>query len=362
MHANLALKHISLVNFKSYREAEFDFSCGLNFILGNNGNGKTNLLDAIHVLALTKSAFVQDLQAVRFGTDYFALRGVFLDNELEKNCFISYQKGKSKNLRVNDAEYDKISDHIGKIPLILIKPDDAEIIAGGSEERRKFFDNLICQSDPIYLANLLLCNHLLKERNALLKNASANKIFPDNALLETYNSRLLPLFKTLFLTRKKVAGEFSETFIRIYAEISSEKELPDLIYRSQLEIPDFDTRFEKNFSRDYMLERTELGTHKDDYLFLINEQALKKAGSQGQIKTFLLALKLAAYFFIREKTSKKPILLLDDIADKLDPLRMSALAGIVMSSEFGQVFITDAHTKRVFDYFQEEGVSKVILE
>jgi DNA replication and repair protein RecF len=361
MFAEIYLKNISLTNFKSYNNAYFDFSAGLNFITGNNGLGKTNLLDAIYVSAMTKSAFVPDARLIRFEEDFFSIKAMYALDFKENVCLTACKKNKPKIVRWNDCEYESMSEHIGKIPLILIKPDDSEIINGGSEERRKFFDNLISQADSAYLKNLLRCNFLLKERNALLKNAAENKKMPDFDLVKTYDAQILPLFEKIYAARKKVSEQFLPVFIQIYAHIGKSREIPEIFYQSPLSSEDFIFQYEKNFSRDMLLERTELGTHKDDFIFNINEFLLKKTGSQGQIKTFLLSLKLAAYLFLRNHLRKSPLLLLDDIADKLDNDRLTALSELISGEDFGQIFITDAHQSRMYAYFPDIEARKIVL-
>jgi DNA replication and repair protein RecF len=323
--------------------------------------GKTNLLDAIYVSAMTKSAFVPDARLIHFDEEFFSVKAVFALDFKENLCLTACKKNKPKIVRWNDCEYESMSEHIGKIPLILIKPDDSEIINGGSEERRKFFDNLISQADAAYLKNLLRCNFLLKERNALLKNAAENKKMPDFDLIKTYDAQILPLFEKIYAARKNVCEQFSPVFTKLYARICYVNENPEILYQSPLASEDFVFQYEKNFSRDMLLERTELGTHKDDFIFNINEYLIKKTGSQGQIKTFLLSLKLAAYLFLRNHLQKSPLLLLDDIADKLDNERLTALSELIVGDDFGQIFITDAHRSRMYAYFPATESNKIVL-
>jgi DNA replication and repair protein RecF len=348
---SIEIHKIELTNFKSYTEEVFSFDAGINCILGDNGKGKTNLLDAIFTLCMTKSAFSQDALLVHHQKDYFTLNAIFKQNEIQNSVWLAYQKGKNKVLKWNDQPIEKMSEHIGKLPCVLIKPDDIFLINEGSEERRKFFDGMICQSDSIYLHRLSRCNHFLKERNALLKKAAESKTLLDFDLLKVYDEQLMPLFAQIYESRQKMLELFIPFFEQYYAQLSGSKEKTSLIYKSQLENKNFAEDFEANIRKDMFLERTEMGVHKDDYVFKLNNFPIKKYGSQGQMKSFLLALKLAAYQLLAQKNQTLPILMLDDIFDKLDPKRLAELANIITQDNFGQVLLTDAHVERARAFF-----------
>ncbi len=340
------LKNIQLTQFKNFSKVQTAFSSEINCFLGVNGSGKTNLLDAIHYLCLTKSAFnAIDSQNIQHHQDFFAITGEFQLGEKTQEIKCLLEAGKKKQLLHNGKAYEKMSEHIGLLPVVLIAPDDNELIKGGSEERRKFFDSLLSQLDKKYLEKLIRYQHYLKQRNALIKRfAESNRI--DKVLLEPYDRELINLSLNIAKKRTSFIKHFIPLLLQHYAEISRQKEEVYVTYESDGTGEDFEQLFKDSLRKDLMLKRTNVGIHKDDYNFEINGYPIKKFGSQGQQKSFLIALKLAQFHVFKDIKKTKPILLLDDIFDKLDDLRIKKMIDLVANKEFGQLFITDARPER----------------
>lgn len=345
------IKQLSALNFKNYTEFTINFSEGVNAFSGDNGAGKTNLLDALHYLALCKSFFNPvDSQQIKNGTDFFMLQGVFQKNEDEDVISCSLKKNQKKQFKRNKKEYTRLADHIGLYPLVMISPNDSIIITDGSEERRRFMDNVISQTDSSYLDLLIAYNRILQNRNGLLKQARHGYMDPD--LLSIYNDQLAVPGNKIYACRKAFMQLFNELFNTHYAFITDGAEPVTLSYESQLNNYDFNSLLNESADRDRQLERTTTGIHKDDLIFTVNGMPLKKFGSQGQQKSFLIALKLAQYSYLIEKKGYKPLLLLDDIFDKLDDKRIKRLMEMVSKEEFGQIFITHTNAEKVRDVFK----------
>ena len=346
------LENISLSCFKNYPELEVEFAKEINCFVGANGSGKTNLLDAIHYLSLTKSAFNNvDSQNIQHNENYFSIRGSFSTNAKKYQVQCSLQHRQKKVVKLNQKPYEKISEHIGKFPLVLISPYDTDIIRGGGEARRKFFDVIISQIDMTYLGNLMRYNHGLKQRNSLLKQFAESGSL-DMDLITPYDQIILDLGHKIHLERSRFIQKFVPIFELHYENLSEQKEHTSVNYASEVILADFDTRFKNNLQKDIALHRTGLGIHKDDYIFKIEDYPLKKFGSQGQQKSFVIALKLAQYDIIKDQKGFKPLLLLDDIFDKLDDFRIKKLMQMLGEDKFGQIFVTDARperTKAIFD-------------
>lgn len=356
------LEKLSLLNFKNYQEAELKFSPSVNAFTGDNGAGKTNLLDAIYYLSLCKSYFNPiDSQQIKNGTDFFMVQGIFEKDSKEETVSCSLKRNQKKQFKRNKKEYPRLADHIGLFPLVMISPYDISIIIEGSEERRKFIDNAISQTDNQYLDELILYNKNLSNRNSLLKQMAASGRF-DQHLLEVYDEQLVLTGNRIFEKRKAFMDDFIPIFNRHYQYISGEAEQVELQYDSPLLRDDFADLLKKSEGRDRALERTTVGIHKDDLIFSIHQQPLKKFGSQGQQKSFLIALKLAQYSFLLLKKGYKPLLLLDDIFDKLDDKRTRKLMQMVSEDDFGQIFITDASKGRMENIFGEIGVELNLYE
>src|SRR6478609_59180 len=292
------LEKISLLNFKNYKSLELSFSPNLNLITGSNGSGKTNLLDAIYCLSLTKSAFMStDLSLVNQGESFFSVMGEFILKKQPSRVQIDLVQGK-KTVKLDKKAYEKVSEHIGKYPVVLIAPNDTDLIREGSEERRRFFDTILSQLDSLYLSELVKYNHLLKQRNAMLKQHGEGRGL-DRTLLESYDNGLLRSGKFIYQTRKAFIERFFPVFLSHYHSLSEEKETPGLTYVSQWQQEDFPAAFHKNLERDLYLQRTGLGIHKDDFVFTLNEQPVRQFGSQGQQKSYVISLKLAQYDVIK---------------------------------------------------------------
>lgn len=356
------LKKLALINFKNYEEASAEFSAGVNAFTGDNGGGKTNLLDAIHYLSLCKSYFNPiDSQQIRNGTDFFMVQGVFDKDTAEEIVSCSLKRNQKKQFRRNKKEYQRLADHIGLFPLVMISPYDVSIIIEGSEERRRFIDNVISQTDNHYLDELIIYNRNLVNRNALLKNIAESGRY-DPELLEILDSQLVASGNRIFEKRRNFMEIFIPIFHRHYKYLSEDAEETGLVYDSPLLNEDFAVLLKQSIERDRILERTTSGVHKDDLIFTLNGMPMKKFGSQGQQKSFLIALKLAQYSFLQDRKGFKPLLLLDDIFDKLDDKRVRKLMQMVSHDDFGQIFLTDTSRERVNEIFASIGVDVSIFD
>jgi len=343
------LKKLSLTNFKNYDQAELEFSPKINCIVGNNGVGKTNILDAIHYLSLTKSFFNNiDSISIRHGEEYFIIDGTFVKEGEEDQIYCAFQKQKPKILKKNGKEYQKLSDHVGKYPVVMISPADNALISEGSEERRKFLNKIISQYNAEYLDSVLKYGKALQQRNRLLKDFRSTGHFEDDAL-SIWDSQLVKYGIYVFSERDMLVRDLIPVFQERYSMISSEKERVKITYRSHLSEGDFSEALANSVTRDRFLEYTTMGIHKDDLLFDMNEHSVKSLGSQGQQKSFLVALKLAKFDYIKNKSGYSPILLLDDIFDKFDAERVEQIIRLVGMQKFGQIFITDTHQSRLHE-------------
>ncbi len=351
----MQLKKIQLANFKNYEALSLSFSAGINGIIGENGSGKTNLLDAIHYLCLTKSAFNSvDSQNIRHEQNFFMIQGNFEKEEKESEVHCSLQEGKSKTIKVEKKAYTKIGEHIGQFPCVLMTPYDTDLIREGSETRRKFFDVTLCQIEQSYLNNLHRYNKLIEQRNSLLKQFAERNFF-DKTLIETYNTQILPLAKSIFEKRSEFISQFVPILEKYYFFICGEREKISLVYTSDLQTANFESFFINQLPKDLLLQRTTKGIHKDDYVFEISGYPINKFGSQGQQKSYVIALKLAQFELLSLLKNLKPLLLLDDIFDKLDDSRIKKLMELMHSNTFGQVFLTDARPERTQGLFKEIG-------
>jgi len=343
------LQKITLVNFKNFESQSFDFEDKINCFVGDNGVGKTNVLDAIYYLSFAKSYFNSvATQNIRHNEDFFMIEGSYEINDRIESIVCSLKKGNKKIVKRNGKIYEKFSEHIGYLPLVIISPADRDLIIEGSETRRKFIDNVISQSDATYLQTIIKYNKVLVQRNSLLKYFAANRIF-DSLNLNIYNEQLQTYGTVIFEKREQFLKDFIPIFKKRYKVISKSKEKVELVYKSQLHNYNFIELFEQTLERDRILQFTSAGIHKDDLLFEIEGYPVKKFGSQGQQKSYLIALKLAQFDFIKQQSKVKPILLLDDIFDKLDDSRVSQLIKLVNSDDFGQLFISDTHKERTED-------------
>lgn len=356
------LSELSFINFKNYREANFQFSPGVNCFTGHNGAGKTNVLDAIHYLCLCKSFFNPiDSQSIYHEEPFFVIQGDFEVEDEKQNVYCGFKKNHKKQFKRNQKEYQRLADHIGIYPLVMISPSDHQLILDGSEERRRFIDGAISQVDNHYLDDLIYYNKVLQNRNALLKKMAENPQY-DEGVLEVFNLQLAEYAEKIYHKRKQFIDEFIPLFNTLYQSISSGMEEVSISYESQLNEHSILELLTKNTRKDIITQRSNYGTHKDDLEFKLAEHPLKKFGSQGQQKSYLIALKLAHYQYLQQKKGYKPLLLLDDIFDKLDESRIKKILAMVSDDAFGQIFITDTDFERVEKIFQEIGVDARIFE
>ncbi len=346
------LQTLKLTQFKNYAQKSFDFDARLNVITGHNGVGKTNLLDGIYVLCMTKSFFGGvDKNLIQKETDFARIAGIFrLENGMKQMDVVAkVVKQKKKVFEVNGKAYDRLSAHIGRFPVVMIAPDDTLIATGGSEERRKFADNTLAQKNKAYLDALLKYNRLLKQRNALLKSKTERL---DMRLLESYNEQLIAPAESIFDARKAWTAGLMPLFNEYYRLISGEREDVRMEYKSSLATERFAMLLDRALEKDRILERTTVGIHRDDFVFFMDDMPLKRFASQGQRKSFVIALKLAQYQYLAQSSAELPILLMDDIFDKLDRERVGNLVEILGDAGFGQVFITDTHPTRVSELLE----------
>ncbi|MEW7291351.1 DNA replication/repair protein RecF [Aquimarina sp. 2304DJ70-9] len=350
----MILKSLSLINYKNFESINFDFDDKINCFVGNNGVGKTNVLDAIYHLSFGKSYFNPiTSQNIKHDTDFFVIDGLYIKDNREEKMIVSAKRGQKKVIKRNGKAYDTFSEHIGFLPLVIISPADRDLITEGSDTRRKFIDGVISQSDQSYLSTLLKYTKIVSQRNSLLKYFTANTTF-DPTTLEIYNQQLHEYGSIIHTKRKEFLEAFIPIFINRYDAISSGKEKVALTYQSKLSETNLLTLLEQNLAKDRMLQYTSVGVHKDDLSFEIEGHPIKKFGSQGQQKSFLIALKLAQFDFIKRNSNVNPILLLDDIFDKLDEKRVEHIIKLVDDKTFGQLFISDTHADRT-----EEVVKKI---
>lgn len=340
------LSNLSLLNYKNFEAINFDLDHKINCFVGNNGVGKTNVLDAIYHLSFGKSYFNPiTTQNINHDNDFFVIDGTYLKSEKTERIIVSAKRGQKKVIKRNGKEYDKLANHVGCIPLVIISPADRDLITEGSDTRRKFMDGVISQGDQQYLNTLISYNKVVAQRNALLKYFAANNTSnPDT--LEIYNQQMEELGTVIFQKRTEFINQFIPIFNKRHQSISNGNEAVNLIYKSQLENEPLLKLLQDNYAKDKALQYTSVGVHKDDLQFEIDGYPIKKFGSQGQQKTYLIALKLAQFDFLKKLSNINPILLLDDIFDKLDESRVEQIITLVERENFGQLFISDTHPER----------------
>jgi len=342
----MILKSLSLVNYKNFESKSFVFNDTINCLVGNNGVGKTNILDAIYHLSFGKSYFNPIAsQNIKHDTDFFVVNGDYKKENKSEKIVVSVKRGQKKVIKRNGKAYNKFSEHIGFLPLVIISPADRDLITEGSDTRRKFIDSVISQSDKDYLGYLIKYNKILAQRNSLLKYFALNNTFNSDTL-EVYNSQLTDFGTKVFNKREAFLKTFIPIFKARYQAISNGNETVDLVYKSDLFETDLNTLLIQAINKDRAIQYTSVGVHKDDLVFNIDNHTIKKFGSQGQQKSFLIALKLAQFDFIKQQSGVNPILLLDDIFDKLDEERVTQIIKLVDNENFGQLFISDTHGER----------------
>jgi len=346
---DLHVRNIELTQFKNFDRLQSDFHPRMNIVTGLNGSGKTNLLDSIYYLVFCKSAFTSsDQDTMQHGQSFMRICGNFAKSDQSLQVVAKVATGRSKEFLLNDQKYKRLADHIGLLPLVQICPDDIQLVKGHSDERRKLLDSHISQFDAEYLQHLLQYNKALKQRNAYLKTWSFGQPF-DQSLLKSYDSVLIQSGTVIYDKRKQFIKDILGDFNSVYQSLSEKRETVSLHYKTYLDEYSMRDLLDKNLNADKTMHRTTQGVHRDDLVFAIHDKALKRTGSQGQQKTFIISLKLAMFYFLKRKKSLTPILLLDDIFDKLDGSRMGHLLAMVGGEEFGQVFITDTHPTRLSD-------------
>jgi len=347
------LKSLQLINFKNYEEVEMDLSEGINCFVGQNGSGKTNILDAVHYLSMCKSYMNPiDKQNIRFDQAFFSVLGHWQKNDKLISIHCAIKTGAKKVFKQNKKEYEKLADHIGQFPAVMISPYDKDLISEGSELRRKWMDGIISQFDRTYLQDIQLYVKVLEQRNALLKNMFEHGLF-DRESIDVWNDRLVEYGNRIYQKRKEFLVEFIPVFQKHYNQIGKIEEEVHLEYRSQLNEKSFESLLVEFEKKDAYSHYTNAGTHKDDLLFTIKGHPVKKFGSQGQQKSFIIALKLAQYDWLTRHLNTKPVLLLDDVFDKLDQGRVQRLMDLVSNNFFGQVLVTDTDEERVRTVFAQ---------
>lgn len=343
------------MNFRNYEEADFAFSPEVNCFVGDNGSGKTSVLDAIYYLCFCKSYLNPiDSQNVRYDQPFMMLQATVQKHGDSDKLHLGLKAGLKKQFKRNDKEYSRLADHIGRYPAVFLTPNDIDLIKEGSEVRRKFLDGIISQYDRNYLDSLLDYNRALQQRNNLLRFFAENRTY-DEESLTAWDSRLIGPGDYIHKQRAAFVEAFTPVFDEIHRQVSGEAEKVSLKYESQLHEYPTSELLEQARSADRQSRRTTKGIHKDELSFDINGYPVKRFGSQGQQKTYLIALKLAQSTFIEQATGVKPVLLLDDIFDKIDDKRVAALMELVSRKDFGQIFITDTHEERIPSLFRSIG-------
>ncbi len=355
------LKKIELLNFKNYEEASLTFDPHVNCFTGSNGGGKTNLLEAIHYMAMTKGYFsTTDAQNLRHDASMFHIQAEFVTERGLDTVSCTLRSGQKKQFLVNKTEYDRLGEHIGRFPVVVICPNDHIIITGGSDVRRRFIDGIISQVDKSYLFTLMSYNQALLQRNALLKKVAVSG-FMDAGTIDLWNERLVELAGPVYEKRTAFINEFQPLFNASFNFICGGTESTDLQYQSSLSDEDFKAALEKNLKKDIELRYTTLGIHKDDLQIFINGYPVKRYASQGQQKSVTIALKLAQFEYLSKIGYSKPMVLLDDVFDKLDDNRVSRLMELVSQDRFGQLFVTDTSETKLSSVFQKVQVKHKIF-
>tara|TARA_B100000212_G_C27359311_1_gene527455 strand:+ start:64 stop:1152 length:1089 start_codon:yes stop_codon:yes gene_type:complete len=359
---SLFLKKISIINYKNILDKEYVLDPKINCFVGDNGVGKTNILDAVYHLSMGKSYFnVKNDQLINRGKDYMLVDGVFELNNKNESIVFSLKIGEKKVLKRNGKPYKKFSNHIGLIPVVLISPYDNDLINEGSSERRKFIDSIISQNDKEYLINLIAYTRVIQNRNKLLKQYNRSVDF-DLDTIKVYDDQIYKLSEPIFKARDKFIKEFTPLVLEKYKHISDDKEKISIEYKSDLINNNIENLIKDSFQKDVILQYTSVGLHKDDFVFNIDENRIKRFGSQGQQKSFLIALKLAQFDYLKNETGNSPILLMDDVFDKLDLMRVKRIVEIVNSTNFGQLFLSDTDKERIEKVLSSLNLSSKIFE
>lgn len=353
---DMYLKEITGINYKNILDLQIKLSPKINCFVGDNGMGKTNLLDAIYNLSFCKSYFnTADSRIINHTQDLFLIKGVYCRNDEELEISCGFKRGSKKSFKRDDKQYSKLIDHIGLIPLVMVSPSDQQLILGGSDERRKFIDGVISQYDRIYLDSLMKYNKVLVQRNVALKEFAKQRAV-DKEMLDVYDQQLIRYGELIYKRRVQFIDRFVPKFAQFYDQISGERDSVSLGYNSDLNGGEFDNHLKSSLSKDLAMGYTTVGIHKDDLEFKMDDYKIKQLGSQGQNKTYLIALKLAQFQFVKDINGVNPILLFDDIFDKLDSSRVSNIIAMVADHKFGQIFISDTNREHIDHIFADVDV------
>ncbi|MBO7192037.1 MAG: DNA replication/repair protein RecF [Bacteroidales bacterium] len=338
------LEKIVISDFRNIQLQELMFSPNVNCISGNNGEGKTNLLDAIYYLSMTKSAFASsDKFNFRHGTEEFSIAGTYrMENGTSSRFALKMTAKGEKKVKRDDKPYSKVSDHIGALPIVMVSPADISLVSESGDERRRFVNSVLSQMDREYMAAMQQYNRLLMQRNKMLKEME-----PDRSLLEVIDMRMSAVAEPIYEARKKFVEDLKPIVAEYYKALSGGSELVDIEYESELSKAGLDQLLAASFEKDRILKYTSAGVQRDDFAFKMNGHPIRRFGSQGQQKSFLVSLKFAQYEIMKQKYGFAPVLLLDDVFDKLDMSRISNLLQMVASNDFGQIFITDSNKVRM---------------
>ncbi len=353
------LNRLRILNYKNIREADLTFSPKINCFVGNNGMGKTNLLDAVYYLSFCKShSNAIDSQNITHDEEFLMLEGAYSRGERSVEIYCGLKRRQKKHFKCDKKEYEKLSDHIGLLPLVLISPADGALIQEGSEERRKFMDGFISQYDKKYLSCLMAYNNTLMQRNAMIKSEKR-----EDLLLDVLEMQMVEYGTYIYEKRVEFIERFLPHFSEFHRIVSNEKESVGLSYRSHLQdATPFEEQLRQTRDRDFVIGYSTKGIHKDDLDMEMDGFPIKKIGSQGQNKTYLIALKLAQFNFLKERSGVRPILLLDDIFDKLDAHRVSQIIQLLKDDRFGQVFISDTDREHLSSILEHSGCDYLLYK
>lgn len=356
------IKKLTAINFKSLRQVELDFDPKINCFVGNNGQGKTNLLDSIYYLSMCKSAFNSaDSQVVTHSEQFFMLQGTYSRQNIDEQIHCGFKLNDGKVFKRNGKVYNKLSEHVGLLPLVIISPADTALISDSGDERRKYMNSVIAQYDRLYLDEVIKYNHVLNQRNSLLRATAHDQNF-NLDIIEALDEQLSIHGASIYEKRKYFIDQLIPIFKEHYAQVSGKQEDVSLRYRSHLHNGSLNTLLKESINKDRALQHTGVGIHRDDMVLTIGGYPIKREGSQGQQKTYLIALKLAQFDFLTKIAQIKPILLLDDIFDKLDVDRVTKLVGLVANDDFGQIFITDTNPNRLKEVMTRNNMHYKLFE
>ncbi len=356
----MILQRADIINFKNIREAALEFSPGVNCLLGRNGMGKSNLLESVHFLCMARPmSSISESALILHGEESLIVKGEFIsDNEIKESISIGIVKGKGKSLKRNGKEYGKVSEHIGRFPLVSITPSDHSLVSGSAEERRRFMDSVISQSDRTYLSNLIRYTKALESRNRMLRAGVRDKL-----LFDSVENQLEETARAIHDLRKQWVEGLKDGFRRRYSEISGDAETASITYKSQLDGKSLKELLDERRQKDQVLGFTSGGVHRDDIVCGLDDYSMRSLGSQGQVKTFTISLRLAVFDYLRHHSGEFPILLLDDIFDKLDADRVARIMQVVSNhKDFGQIFITDTNRKHLDDIISNIEGDRMMLE